>query len=263
PLGRLVRAWEHNRGPIFRRAVLTGKSISYYLGDRRGFADADRVVAPTAILADQLRALGHVTSVCPPPVVVTVAPQSTAARPRSDDVVRLLSACGDLAHPRKNIAGALDAAVHLIRPGRRIVFEMVGRNAEHLHAKVAGLPAGIEVVFLGPLDRHTLQRHMQDADVLVLPSFFEEWGYVAVEALLVGTPVATYPVYPFASMLAGGLGAVARTNQPSDLARAIEDARSGAHGHALADAAAGRLGPATLGRQLSQIWLDAAAGDAS
>jgi glycosyltransferase involved in cell wall biosynthesis len=56
----------------------------------------------------------------------------------------------------------------------------------------------------GVLEPKRVREEMQRSTALLFPSRYEEWGYVAVESLLGGTPVVTYPVYPFAEMLSGG-----------------------------------------------------------
>jgi glycosyltransferase involved in cell wall biosynthesis len=256
PIRRVFSAWEHNRGPFARRAVLAGKSVSYYLGDARGFSDADRVVAPTPLLADQLRTRGFAAEVCPPPVQVDAGGAGPNDGEPSGEAIRLVSVCGDLTHPRKNMEEALDAAALLARPGRRVMYEIIGRNPDQLALKAKELPDSVQVLFPGPLGRAELHRRVRAAHVLVLPSLYEEWGYVAVEALLLGTPVATYPVYPVASMLADGLGAVAAGMQPAELARAIERALVMTRGKELAQGAALRYGAHAVGARLSRIWCD-------
>jgi glycosyltransferase involved in cell wall biosynthesis len=253
PLTRVVHTWEHNRGPLLRRLVLAGKSLSYYRGDAAGFAAADRVAAPTTLLAEQLQRQGVPAEWCPPPVQV-VSVSATRPTEREAGVVRLVSVSGDLTHPRKNLQDTLAAAARLARPGRRVVVEMIGRNPEALRASAGRLPAGVEVEFPGPLERTAVHRRVAVADALVLPSLYEEWGYVAVEALLLGTPVVTYPVYPFASMLEGGLGVVATGTRAEDLAQAIERVLEGACVGNLADAAAARYGADAIGRRLSTMW---------
>ena len=253
PVTRVVHAWAHNRGPLLKRAVLAAKSVSYYRGDARGFAAADRVVAPTRLLADQLRSRGVPAECCPPPVGVSIA--AAAARPRADsDAVRLVAVSGDLTHPRKNLGDALRAAASLARRGRRVSLEMIGRNGARLLAAAGPLPAGVEVSMPGALERTEVHRRVAAADALLLPSLYEEWGYVAVEALLLGTPVVTYPVYPFESMLEGGLGVVAHGVGTEALAAAIERVMAGECGPGLAAAAARRYGAEAVGGRLSEIW---------
>jgi glycosyltransferase involved in cell wall biosynthesis len=253
PVTRVAHAWAHNRGPFLKRAVLAAKSVSYYLGDARGFAAADVVVAPTRLLAEQLRSRGVRAECCPPPVEIAAA---AATRPaRGADVVRLVSVSGDLTHPRKNLRDALDAAGRLARrSGRRVSLEMIGRNGEALRSSAGALPGSVELTFPGALERTEVHSRVAAADALLLPSLYEEWGYVAVEALLLGTPVVTYPVYPFASMLDGGLGVVASEMGPEALAAAIERVLAGACRPDVASAAAERYGAASVGGRLSEIW---------
>lgn len=254
PATRVVHAWAHNRGPFVKRLVLAAKSISYYLGDARGFAEADGVVAPTQLLADQLRSRGVRAECCPPPVRIGAAAATRPARAAAD-VVRLVAVSGDLTHPRKNLREAIDAAGRVAsRSGRRVSLEMIGRNGEALRASAGPLPEGVVLALPGALERTQVHRRVAAADALLLPSLYEEWGYVAVEALLLGTPVVTCPVYPFASMLDGGLGVVASEMGPGALAAAIERVLAGACRPDLAAAAAERYGAASVGGRLSEIW---------
>jgi glycosyltransferase involved in cell wall biosynthesis len=50
------------------------------------------------------------------------------------------------------------------------------------------------VHFLGYRHGEDIARHLSAADVFVMPSRFETFGMVVLEALACGTPVAAYPV---------------------------------------------------------------------
>jgi glycosyltransferase involved in cell wall biosynthesis len=251
PATRVIETWRHNRGPLLRRMVLAGKSVSYYRGDAAGFSAADCIATPTTMLTDQLRSQGLPAEWCPPPVQVAAAVRSATSR---DGKIRLVSISGDLTHPRKNLRATLDAAAQLARSGRSVVVEMIGRNSDMLRRYAAELPKGVEVIFTGPLERTVVHQHVRAADALVLPSLYEEWGYVAVEALLLGVPVVTYPVYPFSSMLSDGLGVVAGDMTPVALAEAIERVVSEPRIDDLATAAAARYGAEAIGQRLSTLW---------
>ncbi len=254
PARRAAETWRHTRGPALRRAALTGKSLAYYLGDARGYRAATAVVACTETLAEQLRGRGIRAVACPPPVGVAGAPAGAAGGGRALD---LLVCSGDLSHPRKNLGDAVRAAALLARPDRPVVLRAVGNNAAGLERAAAALPPHARVEVLGPLGRDDVQREMRRAHALLLPSLYEEWGYVAVESILSGTPVAAYPVYPFADMLAGGLGAVAEAPTVEAYAAAVEAAASGPgvrRGDALAAEGARRFGLAAVGARLTSIW---------
>ena len=109
------------------------------------------------------------------------------------------------------------------RGGRSIALDLVGGNAEHLAEALAGLPHSVAVRRLGPRPPADVHALMRAADALLLPSLFEEWGYVGVEAALQGTPVVTLPVYPFEEMLAGALGRCAPGMDAPAFAGAIEE----------------------------------------
>jgi glycosyltransferase involved in cell wall biosynthesis len=111
-----------------------------------------------------------------------------------------------------------------------------------------------------PAKLHAL---MAAADVFVMPSLYEEWGYVVVEALLSGTSVAAYPVHPFPDMLAGELGAIAAARTPAALAHALERCLTTPPPADLAQRAADRFGSEAIGDRLRAIYRGAVADHAA
>jgi D-inositol-3-phosphate glycosyltransferase len=116
--------------------------------------------------------------------------------------------------------------------GRRQNEEMA-----RLHALRAQLGLEDLITFLGARDQDTLQYYYAAADVLVMPSHYESFGMVALEAMACGTPVIASDV--------GGLSQLVRHNQtglrvpskdPDALARALrtlltDEARRRIMGH--------------------------------
>jgi glycosyltransferase involved in cell wall biosynthesis len=263
PVERLTETWNHTQGHVARRVVLAAKSIAYYAGDAQGYRASTVVVACTETLAAQLRAQGHRAIACPPPVRMNQAGEQLT-EPSDSGPVRLLLCCGDLSHPRKNLAHALRATgLFSESSSRRIIVRVIGANASALEAEAAALGASVSVEFLGTRSPEAVREEMQQAHALLLPSLYEEWGYVAVESILSGTPVVTYPVYPFADMLSGGLGVIAREVTPRSFAEAIERALHNVRGAALAQAGARRFGAATVGSRLTNIWSGLERGEES
>ncbi len=259
PVRRIIETWNHTKGSHARRLFLAAKSFSYYQADKKGYAEADMVVAPTVLLADHLRAQQIKVGVCPPPVQVaaTIAKEEKFVKSISEK--RVVICAGDLMHPRKNLVEGLQALKELA-PNQHCMVEMIGRNAEPLKRMASQLPSGIDVSFPGPLPPQEVHQRMRQADFLLLPSLFEEWGYVAVESLLLGTPVVAYPVYPFQAMLADGLGFIARKRTPSSLAQAMELAWSSPVQENFISIAEHKYGAASVGKRLSQMWTDVAEG---
>lgn len=261
--GRIAATWHHTGGPLPRRLMLVAKSVSHYRNDAAGYRAADVVLAPTEVLAAQLRGQGVRAVVCPPPVQSGDADGGGATGGASGggagSPIRLVVCCGDLSHPRKQVAAALQAARLLARGERPIVVELIGRHADTLTAEIARLPEWVTVEAPGALPAAGVRARMRAADALLLPSLFEEWGYVAVEALLCGTPVVTFPVYPFAEMIAPGFGARADDMTPGAYAAAIERVVAAGRPPELAASAAERFGAAATARRLASVWSEAQA----
>jgi len=253
PIGRAVATWEHTGRRFPRSAGLAVKGFLHYRNDVRGYRVADCAVAPTLVLTEQLRRAGIPAVHSPPPC------RAVGGGPRAqrdgDPTSRLLICSGDLAHPRKHIALAIVAVGLLAARGRPIALDLVGRNAERLDAALDRLPHGVEVRRRGPLPPSEVHALMRDADAFLLPSLFEEWGYVAVEAALQGTPVVTLPVYPFPEMLAGRLGRCAGGMDARAFADALEELLDDPPDREqLAASAEERFGLSTAGRRLRGIW---------
>lgn len=256
---RLAETWRHTRGFLPRRALITAKSLSYFAGDDRGYRAATSVVTCTEMLASQLRSQGLRAVACPPPVRVPRHATSEYGPPK-DGALHLLVCAGDLSHPRKNLNDAIRAAGLLARPGRPVIMRAVGANSESLEPKAKRVKlapgAHFELECLGVLSPTEVQREMRRSHALVLPSLYEEWGYVAIESILSGTPVISYPVYPFGDLLTGELGVVALERTPSALAAAIERGLALPRGPKLVKAGEARFGSRAMGALLTQIWTD-------
>jgi glycosyltransferase involved in cell wall biosynthesis len=130
----------------------------------------------------------------------------------------------------------------------------IGRNPESLQKLARQRAPRLRLEAPGVLEPKRVQEEMQGCAALLFPSRYEEWGYVAVEALLGGTPVVTYPVYPFEEMLDGGLGIVAEGRTVSHLADAIGRSLALPRGPELSRAAAARFGSASVGARLAEAW---------
>jgi glycosyltransferase involved in cell wall biosynthesis len=70
-----------------------------------------------------------------------------------------------------------------------IAGEGDGVYRDRLMAQAAATRFGDRIKFLGQCSRERVARLMQGADVLVLPSLYESFGRVVIEAMACGTPV--------------------------------------------------------------------------
>ena len=258
---RVASTWSHSGGRFPRSAGLALKGALHFRNDDRGYRDSDLVVTPTHLLAKHLRRLGIAAVQCPPPArALQLNPYMEARRPSGRP--RLLVCCGDLGHPRKNVALALTAAGMLGQRGMALELELVGANAHALAVELSRLPSAVAVTCSGRLAASEVHRRMRLADALILPSRYEEWGYVAIEAAFQGTPTVTLPVYPFAEMLEPPLGVLADGATPAEYADAIARiVRDPPLREAVRSRAEERFGLVSAGRALAAIWSGSEIGD--
>ena len=99
--------------------------------------------------------------------------------------------------PIKGLDTLLDAVARLRASGRPVRLLIVGGDAdeamsEHevsLRRRIARLDLTSLVCFVGPQPQSVLPLYYAAADVTVLPSYYESFGMVALEAMACGSPV--------------------------------------------------------------------------
>jgi len=106
---------------------------------------------------------------------------------------------------------------------------LVGGDGEHspmlrqLQSKAKALHIENRLMFAGRVDQKTLPEYYSAADVLVVPSYYESFGLVALEALACGTPVVTTSVGAMEDIVKEGVtGYVAKDTDPQHFAGRIE-----------------------------------------
>ena len=261
PLRRLTATFHHSGHPP-RSLAMAVRSLSYYLQDELAFRQSDCVLAPTTILADQLQSQGVHAIVFPPPARLIV--ESGTDREKSPRSLRfgtrsaaMVTCSADLSSPRKNVRDAIRAARLISSHDRPVRLEVIGGNGQALRREVAeSASASLEIVLPGRLPPAEVHERMRRAGVFIFPSLYEEWGYAAAEALLCGTPVVSYPVYPFEYMLNGGLGLTAHDRTVPALAAAVERALAGESIGDVSALARERFGAQEVAVRLARIWQD-------
>ncbi|BFU43667.1 glycosyltransferase family 4 protein [Krasilnikovia sp. MM14-A1004] len=152
------------------------------------------------------------------------------ARPRAVAAARRRYADGDA--PLISYAGRLVyekgvqfllAAVPRLRdrhPGLRVVVAGDGPYRDDLQGQAAGLP---EVTFTGFLGGHELAALMGASDCYVVPSLYEPFGMVALEAAAAGTPVAVADTGGLTEIVEpGATGVTFPPGDPEALAAAVD-----------------------------------------
>lgn len=148
---------------------------------------ADRLFVLSTFASDQTYHHYHRRpEVLPPPVKVDDFP----AKNKGLRAPSLLF-CGDVNEPRKGADLLIRAAARVVvdQPDLQLVFSgAVSATREKALCDLAKF-AGVRVTFLGTGNRADLPRLYREASVVVLPSHWEAFGLVLVEALASGTPV--------------------------------------------------------------------------
>jgi glycogen(starch) synthase len=154
-----------------------------------------------------------------------VAPeQVAAARRRWAGTGPLLAYGGRLVH-EKGVQDLLAAVPRLRRrhPGLRLVVAGTGPAAASLREQASTLRLRRAVSFAGFVPGAELAALLAAADCAVVPSRYEPFGLVALEAAAAGTPVAAADVGGLAEIVADGrTGVRFAPGDPAALAAAVE-----------------------------------------
>jgi len=126
-----------------------------------------------------------------------------------------------------------------LRPETRFVFAGEGQMREGLEHRAKELGIEANVRFVGHLRGQVLATFYRAADMVVMPSLYEPFGMVALEAMVCGTPVVAADTGGLSEVVVDGdTGLKVPPNDPEALARAtIHLLRSPGLGKQLAEQA--------------------------
>ncbi len=139
----------------------------------------------------------------------------------------LLLYVGRLA-PSKGVDRLLEA-MGFLRPRKGVRLLIVGGDGDQPHSfqdltkRYKNSKTGNRVVFVGRIEQEELPTYYSAADLLVVPSRYESFGLVALEALACGTPVVATGVGAMKNIIIEGqTGYVVKDGSPGSLAEGIE-----------------------------------------
>jgi glycosyltransferase involved in cell wall biosynthesis len=162
--------------------------------------------------ADEIRSLGYDRPIAVIPWGVDMPDGERADRPSASPMAddrRVLLFLGRL-HPTKGLEMLLRAWACVFRrvPSWRLV--LAGYDEGHYRARLAALAGelglGDSLSFTGPVDGDDRERLLTGAQLLVLPSPSENFGFVVPEALARGVPVIATEGAPWSSLNTEGCG---------------------------------------------------------
>jgi D-inositol-3-phosphate glycosyltransferase len=205
--------------------------------ETRIVAAADRLVAATAIershLVSRYGADPERIAVIPCGVDTTLFTPGDQAAARAalglDGRPRLLYV-GRLA-PIKGLTTLLDGMARLREAGSRAHLCIVGGDADEplnghegeLRARLADLALQDAVTFVGAQPQGSLRDWYVAADATVLPSYYESFGMVALEAMACGSPVVASRVGGLQTTVRDRItGVLVPDHDPAALAEALE-----------------------------------------
>ncbi len=130
--------------------------------------------------------------------------------------------------PLKRVDRLVSALARLRSQGRKVQLVLVGgddpgtASRQALEAAAGRLQLGNAVHFAGRVAQEALPAYYSAADVMVLPSDYESFGLVLLEALACGTPVAATRVGVAPHIVEVGInGTLLASNRVSDLVSGI------------------------------------------
>lgn len=189
----------------------------------RAEAHAAAVIAITPRLADRLREGGvrperiHVI----PPGVNQSLFEGPFSRPLPAMEGRRVVYAGRL-HRSKAVTTLVGAA-KLMSSDAQVLVVGDGPQRGELERAIEGLGLGDRVHITGFVPHHSVPAHLAHADVVVLPSVYEELGSVLLEAIHLGRPIVASDAGGIPGVIRhGDNGLLVTPNNPAALARAID-----------------------------------------
>lgn len=155
----------------------------------------------------------------------------------------------------------LDAFANAFKGNANVRLVIGGSGVLMKTLKQRSLALGIEsqVEFSGMLDRESLRRQMMESDVFVLPSLFETFGVVVIEAMSCGKPVIATICGGPEHILDDSTGRLIPAGDASELSQAMRDMRQQIQVYdadLIRSKALGAYGPESVARLIEQVYYE-------
>lgn len=146
---------------------------------------------------------------------------------KKSEPFNLISVCA--LREGKRLDVAFKALKILIDEGYKIHYDIIGDGFYESIFKKACKDTGVEeyVSFLGRKDKKDIPSYLEKAHALLISSELESFAIPGIEALASGLPVITTDCLGPRDFVLEKCGAIAKVNDPVDLARAIKEVIDG------------------------------------
>ncbi len=153
----------------------------------------------------------------------------------------------------------LRAFAQLLASKPNVLLEIGGDGPERSHLRDLTRQLGVDnrVCLLGPLSRAEVREAMWRSDAFVLPSFFETFGIVLIEALSTGLPVIATRCGGPEAFVTPEVGYLVAKEDLSALAAALKDMlefRAGFDAEQIRQHVVGRFGSRVVSQQLLSVF---------
>lgn len=238
----------HTLGLMKNRIAREGEFEGDYRikGEREVLRHADRVIAATQAELAQLQWLYEVRTdnvvIIPPGVDINhfypIAQEDAREYIGAQDKPKILLFVGRI-EPLKGVDTLIRGMALMKRSGvfdrQNVCLAIIGGDAslseENMSHEMARLheirdqnDLGEVVTFLGKRSQDTLPYYYSAADVVVMPSHYESFGMVALEAMACGTPVVASQVGGLAYLIQDGVtGFHVRDQEPEELSMRLTE----------------------------------------
>jgi glycosyltransferase involved in cell wall biosynthesis len=191
-------------------------------------ARADAIIAPSAVLRDELRARGVGAPIAVVPTGVDLrhfSPGDRSAARRAqglDDGALVVLYVGRLDREKSvdRVLAAFERVAGTI-PRARLVLVGQGTQADELRRMAASLHAGARITFAGVCPHERLPAHYQAADLFLFASETETQGLVLAEAAACGLPAVAVDAPGCSEVVHDGDTGVLTKGDPAALAEAV------------------------------------------